>query len=158
MSLFSYFWPGHGSCQEQVVPESVLFPIEEDSEQESGSFSEPDSDFSDQQDDRLEELKKFLSDSLLIRANILDTYTTYHRVTWAIISTVPIINSLIRPDFGIVLSFISMALCLMVSKMEIVSCGHQAANMSRYGSKILIESMEKDFTEMDPKNEMESQK
>ena len=76
-------------------------------------------------------IKKSLIHNLNSRADITRSYTTYHRVTWAIITIIPLTNCLIQQDLGIALSILSFALCLSVSDLYILSEGYGISELYR---------------------------
>lgn len=154
-SIFSHLWGG-GQDYEVDTDRVIPLPNEED----GGEWKDDSNTLEEKlrvQKDYTRQFRLALSNSYLERAKLSKTFATYHQVTWGIITIIPLVNSLIRRDVGIVLSIFSFASLLMVSNFYIMQYGHQAgdfyqmtaldlSNLANLPSDPPNESEEEDFS------------
>ncbi len=137
--IFSYFQGSDSQPKEQEVDTDRVIPLP--TEEEIPSPIEVGNGIKDRSimlDEMLHSqkvhnrnLRLALSDSFFGRASLLDSYATYHRVTWGIITVIPIINTLVRQDVGVVISILSFVTLLIISEMDIMTDGHEIAQQYR---------------------------
>jgi hypothetical protein len=137
MPWSEYFWsrnPESDSDEDLGVvpiPDPILLPVEENLDLRIAQLE------AELQKLRKENnnLRSNVSDYFLKWAKVVDSNTIYHRVTFGIISVVPLTNCFIRQDMGIILSVLSFSVCLMVSSFSTLAHGHQKAEIYRNVSK-----------------------
>lgn len=133
-SILSYLW-GESPPLEQEVDTDRVIPIPTEEEIPDISYYKDRSPMLDHmlqsQVECNNKLKKALVSSFCKISRFYDSYTTYQRVTWGIILFVPLVNCLVRPEFGIVFSFLSFATLLSISEFDIMSDGYQMARLYR---------------------------